>query len=449
MGGVRRLLLTLALAALLCLGAAAAQPYAIEVNRAANTVTVYRQDSQGAYTIPVRAMICSTARSPYFTPLGTYSVTGQKHAWLCMIDGSYGQYATQFYGNYLFHSVCYTKPDPAALMTEEYNLLGSPASRGCVRLQTADAKWIYDNCGAGTRVTVCEAASPGPLGKPEKLVPEITPALDNGWDPTDPRSDNPWLSRLIAAVALEQTAVTLTAGEGRALAAAETPCAVSWSSSDPAVVSVDQTGRAAARQAGTAVITAVCGSASSRCTVTVRGTLLPFADLTPGAWYYGDVRYACEAGCLAGTEPDRFSPDAPLSWAMAVQLVQRLSGAEAEPAGPGEAWYAPAYRWASKTRLLRGWPARVPSAPIARQELVWLLYRSGIIRRGGEFPVASLSGYTDLDQIAPAARTAMGWAVDRGILQGGEDGRLSPWGQTTRAQAAAILRRCDAAARIG
>ena len=168
------------------------KPYYIMVNRAQSTVTVYELDEEGYYTVPVKAMICSTGRKGHATPTGTFTIGG-RWTWLHMIDGSYGQYATQIKGNILFHSVCYTKKDPSALMTEEYNGLGAPASLGCVRLQTADAKWIYDNCPRGTKVTVYdEADDPGPLGKPDRLVDHISEEEANGWDPTDPREENPW-----------------------------------------------------------------------------------------------------------------------------------------------------------------------------------------------------------------------------------------------------------------
>lgn len=168
------------------------KPYSIMVNRAQSTVTVYEQDGEGNYTVPVKAMICSTGRKGHATPTGDFTIGG-RWTWLHMIDGSYGQYATQIKGNILFHSVCYTKKDPSALMTEEYNGLGEPASLGCVRLQTADAKWIYDNCARGTKVTIYDdAEDPGPLGKPDRLVDHISEEEANGWDPTDPREENPW-----------------------------------------------------------------------------------------------------------------------------------------------------------------------------------------------------------------------------------------------------------------
>ena len=158
----------------LMVGASAADtnslPYEIKVNRKMNTVTVYTQDEAGNYTVPYKAMICSTGRLGHATPLGSYSVTSVKKEWCLMFDGTYGQYSTQFFGNYLFHSICYTAPDPATMLAQEYNMLGGVASLGCVRLQTADAKWIYDNCAPGTRVTIYDSDDPGPLGKPERAA---------------------------------------------------------------------------------------------------------------------------------------------------------------------------------------------------------------------------------------------------------------------------------------
>lgn len=53
-------------------------PYAIKVNRAQNTVTIYEKDENGEYTVPVKAMICSTARAGHVTPLGNYKLTARR-----------------------------------------------------------------------------------------------------------------------------------------------------------------------------------------------------------------------------------------------------------------------------------------------------------------------------------------------------------------------------------
>ncbi|MEG1517363.1 MAG: GBS Bsp-like repeat-containing protein, partial [Raoultibacter sp.] len=56
---------------------------------------------------------------------------------------------TQFYGDYLFHSVLYY-PD-GTLMDGR---LGMALSHGCVRLAIDNAKWIYDTIPSGTKVVV-------------------------------------------------------------------------------------------------------------------------------------------------------------------------------------------------------------------------------------------------------------------------------------------------------
>ena len=171
-------------------------PYMIRVNRSLNCVTVYTQDEYGNYSIPVKAMVCSTGREGHETPVYTYSMEWRA-PWCYMVDGSWGQYAINLrYDGYMFHTICYYAQSPDTVMRDEYNLLGDYASLGCIRLQTVDCRWLYENCVDGTIVEVYEdPSSPGPLGKPEKAVEYISEEDDCGWDPTDPRPANPWRYR--------------------------------------------------------------------------------------------------------------------------------------------------------------------------------------------------------------------------------------------------------------
>lgn len=168
------------------------KPYLIRVNRAANCVTVYGIDESGFYSIPVKAMVCSTGKTVGDTPLGNGSIT-DKYTFHPMVDGTYGQYAVRFMsGGILFHSVPYYTQNKDDLETEQFNLLGSVASLGCVRLCVRDSLWIYENCPEGTDVIVYDdAADPGPLGKPEMIKIPVNSQYA-GWDPTDPDPANPW-----------------------------------------------------------------------------------------------------------------------------------------------------------------------------------------------------------------------------------------------------------------
>lgn len=94
--------------------------YYIKVNYGANTVTIYTKDSNGKYTVPYKAMVCSTGTA---TPTsGVYTIKG-RWRWLGLIGGVYGQYSTQIVGNILFHSVPYLDKSQDSLEYWEYDKL--------------------------------------------------------------------------------------------------------------------------------------------------------------------------------------------------------------------------------------------------------------------------------------------------------------------------------------
>ena len=163
------------------------RPYSIDVVKNQNVVVVYGKDEAGDYSMPVKIFLCSTGR---WTPSGTWSL-GYKFPWRSLFGGVYGQYAIIISGNYLFHSVPYSRMAKDRLETEEYNKLGTTASMGCVRLAAADCKWIYDHCPSGTRVHMYNSDDELPLPRPElEPIDENDPRA--GWDPTDPDPENPW-----------------------------------------------------------------------------------------------------------------------------------------------------------------------------------------------------------------------------------------------------------------
>lgn len=166
-------------------------PYFIKVNRSQNCVTVYTYDKNGEYTVPVRAMICSTGVNKA-TVLGDDFYIYYKQEWNPLFNDVYGHYVSGFYGDYLFHSVPYEDASADTLETEEFNKLGDEGSLGCVRMETADVKWIYDNCPENTPVVVYDDSNPGPLGKPEAI--KITDHTC-GWGPTDDDPQNPYATK--------------------------------------------------------------------------------------------------------------------------------------------------------------------------------------------------------------------------------------------------------------
>ena len=154
--------------------------YLIKVNRAASCVTVYAKDGDKGYTIPVVAFVCSAGQA---TPTGTFKLK-DKLRWHELMGPCWGQWCEHLTDDILFHSVYYNKEnDNKSLSVSAYNKLGTMASHGCVRLTAGDAKWIFDNCAVGTKVTIYnKKKEPSPFDKPKakKLKSSQT------WDPTDP-----------------------------------------------------------------------------------------------------------------------------------------------------------------------------------------------------------------------------------------------------------------------
>ena len=97
----------------------------------------------------VKYISCSPGKPSTPTIKGEFKVTGRG---LSFGKPSYDcWYYTQFYGDYLFHSVIYNKGSKTSIQDGR---LGMQLSHGCVRLNINDAKWIYDNIPNGTKVIV-------------------------------------------------------------------------------------------------------------------------------------------------------------------------------------------------------------------------------------------------------------------------------------------------------
>lgn len=123
-----------------------------------NQVTrAYTYDENGEYTVLVREMLCSTGTKSNPTPLGTTIMPKSRARWGYFPTwDSHAQYLTRIDSANAFHSVLYSAPDETTLAVNSFKALGSRASHGCVRLYVSDAKWIYENCQAGTIITVYE-----------------------------------------------------------------------------------------------------------------------------------------------------------------------------------------------------------------------------------------------------------------------------------------------------
>lgn len=194
-------------------------------------------------------------------------------------------------------------------------------------------------------------------------------------------------------------------------------------------------------------------------TVTIAVTFVwdnPFADVDD-EWYTQAVQYVYQNNIMAGmdTTPETFAPGKSLSRAEAVQLFYNLEGQPdisdenlGYPYGDVEVneWYTNAIYWARLTGVAVGDDEGNfrPNATISRQEFAQMLYNYAEYKKYDLTGSADLSGFSDAGSISSWAETAMEWANANGLINGHADTLLiDPTGDTSRAQAASIMRNFD------
>ncbi|WP_305299805.1 L,D-transpeptidase family protein, partial [Parvibacter caecicola] len=118
----------------------------ILVDRDSKHVGIYR-GSKGNWTC-VKYWLCCVGKPSSPTITGSYTVSGKG---LSFGDGYTCWYYTQIKGNYLFHSVSYLPGSKTQLLDGR---LGVANSKGCVRLEISNAKWMYDNVPYGSKIYI-------------------------------------------------------------------------------------------------------------------------------------------------------------------------------------------------------------------------------------------------------------------------------------------------------
>ena len=119
--------------------------YFIAVDLANHRTVVFRRSS-GSWVDAMNVTVSTGAPSSP-TVTGTFTIAERGYSFG---SGYTCYYWTQFYGDYLFHSVLY---DEGTFNVQD-GRLGYSISHGCVRMNIDDAYWIYQNVPSGTTVRV-------------------------------------------------------------------------------------------------------------------------------------------------------------------------------------------------------------------------------------------------------------------------------------------------------
>ena len=158
--------------------------------------------------------------------------------------------------------------------------------------------------------------------------------------------------------------------------------------------------------------------------------VFPFYDVTARDWYYSAVKYVYEKGLMDGVDVGVFAPNDTLTRAMVWTIIARAEGVDTTG---GATWYAKAQEWVTAKGISDG---ENPNAAITRQELVTMLYRLA-----GEPAVSGTITAPDAASVSTWATNAMTWAMNIGLVEGDENGAVTPTATATRAQAAALIMR--------
>ena len=172
-----------------------------------------------------------------------------------------------------------------------------------------------------------------------------------------------------------------------------------------------------------------------------------FTDVSPDAWYADAVDYVLEEKLMTGVEETRFGVSEQTSRAMLAAILYRMAGSPEvtgeSPFGDvtGDRWYSDAVIWAAENTFMAGVTPDcfAPDESVPRVQLATVLYRFAQLRGYDTSARASLSAYTDADEIRPWALEPMQWAVAEGLLGGTGSGALEPLGDAVRSQTAAML----------
>ena len=177
---------------------------------------------------------------------------------------------------------------------------------------------------------------------------------------------------------------------------------------------------------------------------------LPFSDVEEDAWYYDAVSFADEKGLMQGSG-GMFYPEQNTSRAMIVTVLWRLAGSpEAGSAAPytdteNGAYYAEALGWAAEEGIAAGTAPDTfrPDDPVSREQLAVFLCRFAESQGCDVSGSADLSGFRDAGRVDAYAVSAVKWACACGILEGTAADLLSPDAAASRAQTAeTVMRMC-------
>ena len=175
-----------------------------------------------------------------------------------------------------------------------------------------------------------------------------------------------------------------------------------------------------------------------------------FTDVSH-SWADDGIQYCVTHQLMSGIGNNLFGPKLTTTRAQIVQILYNLEG---EPKVSGttpftdltQDWYQDAVRWAYQAGVVAGTSSTTfePDRPVTREQIAVILmeYVTRVLKLERTWTPADLSTFPDADSVSDWAKDAMADAVALGLISGASNGGqtlLEPQGSATREQVATIL----------
>ena len=174
----------------------------------------------------------------------------------------------------------------------------------------------------------------------------------------------------------------------------------------------------------------------------------PFTDVSDKQWYYQPINEAYQLGLMTGATETLFKPNANMNRGMVAIVFHRMEESpkvEYSAVFPDVAknqYYTESVLWAKHTGVINGYKDGTfkPTKNVTREEIVTMLYNFARYKGINVKSNKDITYFNDYSKITPYARVPMKWAVEKGLLNGKDNGtRLDPLGTATRAECSKML----------
>ena len=184
----------------------------------------------------------------------------------------------------------------------------------------------------------------------------------------------------------------------------------------------------------------------------VKNWVNPFSDVKASDWYYEYVKYINENKLMNGISAEKFGPNDTVTRAMFVTVLYRLekepTATKAQFADVADGtYYEKAVGWAVENGIVNGVTESqfAPDGTITREQMATIIHRYMKLKGIdiSEDETSNISSYEDFENVSGYAKDAFEYACSKGIISGTSQTTLAPKESATRAQMAAIFRRCE------